>query len=37
MSLLIEQAREPACAVILLSDDPTLMEKVCDRQLALAG
>ncbi|MBT2786860.1 MULTISPECIES: ATP-binding cassette domain-containing protein [unclassified Halomonas] len=37
LSLLIELAREQACAVMLVSHDPALIAKVCDRQLALAG
>lgn len=37
LSLLIELAREQACAVMLVSHDPALIRKVCDRQLALAG
>lgn len=35
LSLLIELAREQACAVMLVSHDPALIAKVCDRQLAL--
>ncbi len=37
LSLLIELAREQACAVMLVSHNPALIAKVCDRQLALAG
>lgn len=36
LSLLIELAREQACAVMLVSHDPSLIAKVCDRQLSLA-
>lgn len=35
LSLLIELAREQGCAVMLVSHDPALIEKVCDRQMAL--
>lgn len=36
LSLLIELAREQACAVMLVSHDPALIEKVCDRTLSLS-
>ena len=37
LGLLVELAREQACAVMLVSHDPALIEKVCDRTLTLAG
>ncbi|WP_404344751.1 ABC transporter ATP-binding protein [Vreelandella venusta] len=37
LSLLVELAREQACAVMLVSHDPALVEKVCDQTLTLAG
>lgn len=37
LSLLVELAREQACAVMLVSHDPALIEKVCDQTLTLAG
>lgn len=36
LGLLIELSREQACAVMLVSHDPSLIAKVCDRQLTLA-
>ncbi|WP_416138412.1 ABC transporter ATP-binding protein [Halomonas sp. HK25] len=35
LSLLVELARERHCGVMLVSHDPALIERLCDRQLAL--
>ncbi len=37
LSLLVELAREQACAVMLVSHDPALIGKVCDQTVTLAG
>lgn len=37
MSLLVELAREKACAVLLVSHDRAMMTKVCDRMLDLGA
>lgn len=36
LALLVELAREWHCGVMLVSHDPALIERVCDRQLSLA-
>ncbi|MFC3284006.1 ABC transporter ATP-binding protein [Litchfieldella rifensis] len=37
LALLVELARERLCGVMLVSHDPALIERLCDRRLALGG
>ncbi|WP_355661156.1 ABC transporter ATP-binding protein [Halomonas salifodinae] len=37
LALLVELARERHCAVMLVSHDPALIERVCDQRLVLGG
>ncbi|MCE8034881.1 ATP-binding cassette domain-containing protein [Halomonas sp. MCCC 1A11057] len=37
LALLVELARERRCGVILVSHDPALVERICDRRIALGN